>query len=172
MLSYWTPSVLKRNLPIYNSLKKYGHNNFVLAILEDLGPTGSVEKNIVLAREQYYLDMLFKKEGGRIELLLNNTPSAGTTALWALGYKHSAKFKLNRTGLLNPMYGKIFSPEFVEMQTRNKAGINNPQAPFAFGSLREGSGVKKSTNTIAKLTKLVYRACAPYDNLRPYGRKI
>ena len=84
MLSYWTPSVLKRNLPIYNSLKKYGHNNFGLAILEDLGPTGSVGKNIMLAREQYYLDMLFKKEGGRIELLLNNTPSAGTTALWAL----------------------------------------------------------------------------------------
>jgi hypothetical protein len=43
------------------------------------------------------------------------------------------------------MYGKTFSNEFKNMQVRNKAGINNPQF-----------GVKKSAETIAKLTKLVY----------------
>ena len=43
------------------------------------------------------------------------------------------------------MYGKTFSTEFKNMQVRNKAGINNPQF-----------GVKKSAETIAKLTKLVY----------------
>jgi hypothetical protein len=43
------------------------------------------------------------------------------------------------------MYGHAKSKEFLEMQTRNKKGINNP----LFGKT-------KSQETIAKLTKLVY----------------
>lgn len=43
------------------------------------------------------------------------------------------------------MYGNKFETEFGKMQTINKIGIHNPQF-----------GVKKSTETIAKLTKLVY----------------
>lgn len=35
LLSYFCPSVLSRNLPLYNSISQYGHNNFCLAILED-----------------------------------------------------------------------------------------------------------------------------------------
>ena len=38
-----------------------------------------------------------------------------------------------------------FSPEFIEMQKRNKIGVNNPHF-----------GVIKYSDTIAKLTKLVY----------------
>jgi hypothetical protein len=64
LLTYWSPSVLKRNLPIYNNLNKYGHNNFSLAILEDLGHTGSVTKDFMLEREQFYLDILFNKKQG------------------------------------------------------------------------------------------------------------
>jgi hypothetical protein len=95
LLSYWRPSVLTRNLasrPIYNSLSKYGHNNFCLAILEDLGPTGSVTKFYMLEREQYYLDILFNKA---TNLKLNKSPTAGST----LGFKHKKEF--NRTGKLN-----------------------------------------------------------------------
>jgi hypothetical protein len=115
----------------------------MLIILEDLGSTGSVTKNYMLDREQFYLNILFSKhplapaEAG----VLNNSPTAGST----LGFKHTDKFKFNRLGKLNPMYGKIFSNEFIKMQVRNKAGINNPQY-----------GIKKSTSTIAKLTKLIY----------------
>jgi len=138
LLGYWAPSVLNRNLPIYNSLNKYGHNNFALAILEDLGPTTSISKDFMLNREQYYSEILFSKES---ELKLNNSPTAGAT----LGFKHTQEFKLNRSGKLNPMYGNVFSPEFLEMQTRDKSGINNPQF-----------GVQKSTETLAKLKKLVY----------------
>lgn len=138
LLSYWTPSILTRNLPIYNNLNKYGHNNFILAILEDLGSTGSVTKSYILNREQFYLDILFSKYS---MLKLNYSPTAGST----LGFKHKEEFRLNRSGKLNPMYGKTFSNEFKNMQVRNKAGINNPQF-----------GVKKSAETIAKLTKLVY----------------
>lgn len=138
LLSYFNPNVLSRNLPIYNSLKKYGHNNFCLAILEDLGPLQQISKKFILEREQYYLDILFTKY---LDKKLNLSPTAGTT----LGFKHSSIFKSNRKGSLNPMYGKTFSHEFISMQTRDKKGINNPMY-----------GIKKSPATIAKLQKLVY----------------
>ena len=48
-------------------------------------------------------------------------------------------------GELNPMYRRVKSPEFIDWQTRDKTGINNPQF-----------GVVKSERTIAKLTNLVY----------------
>ena len=138
LLSYFNPSVLMRNLPIYNSLRKYGHNNFCLAILEDLGSLQQKSKKVILEREQYYLDILFTKY---LDRKLNLSPTAGTT----LGFKHTTIFKLNRKGSLNPMFGKTFSPEFISMQTRDKKGVNNPMF-----------GIKKSPATIAKLQKLVY----------------
>jgi len=130
--------VLKRNFKIYNSLSYYTHNNFVLIILEDLGKTGSVSKEFMLSREQIYLDLLFNKY---LLLTLNNSPTAGTT----LGFKHKVEFGLNRSGKLNPMTGKTFSSAFINMQSRDKTGKNNPQY-----------GVIKSAATIAKLTKLIY----------------
>jgi len=117
---------------------KYGHNNFMLLILEDLGPTGSVTKNYMLEREQYFLDILFSKYK---EQKLNISPSAGTT----LGLKHTNDFKLNRSGKLNPMYGKLLSKEFINMQICDKKGKNNPMY-----------GLKKSAITIEKTTKKVY----------------
>jgi hypothetical protein len=115
LLSYFNPNVLSRNLPIYNSLKKYGHNNFCLAILEDLGPLQEISKKFILVRrrEQYYLDILFKKY---LDKKLNLSPTAGTT----LGFKHSSMFKSNRKGSLNPMYGKTFSAEFISPPDANK----------------------------------------------------
>ena len=95
LLSYFNPNVLSRNLPIYNSLKKYGHNNFCLAILEDLGPLQQISKKFILEREQYYLDILFTKY---LDKKLNLSPTEGTT----LGFKHSSIFKSNRKGSLNP----------------------------------------------------------------------
>lgn len=138
LLSYWTPSVLKRNLAIYNSITHYTHDNFLLLILEDLGAKGSVSKDHMLSREQIYLDLLFNKYP---LLALNNSPTAGSN----LGFKHKSQFSINRLGKLNPMYGRTFSPEFIEMLKRNKEGVNNPLY-----------GVVKSPSTIAKITKLVY----------------
>jgi hypothetical protein len=109
-----------------------------LAILEDLGSLQQVSKKFILEREQYYLNILFTKF---LDRKLNISPTAGTT----LGLKHSAKFKLNRKGKLNPMSSKIFSSEFVLMKTKDKKGKNNPMF-----------GVVKSPATRAKLQKLVY----------------
>ena len=116
----------------------------------------------MLKKEQYYLDILFSPcpgarcgpRGVDSDFILNNSPTAGST----LGFKHTIEFKLNRTGKLNPMYEKPFSfppgAEFIRMQSRNKFGANNPQF-----------GVKKSLETLAKLTKLVYCRKRPYDYL-------
>lgn len=138
LLSYWNPSVLNRNSYIYNSLKYYTHNNFILAILEDLGPTNSISKEFMLSREQIYINLLFQLYPS---LALNNSPTAGSN----LGFKHKPEFAIKRSGFLNPMANRQLSPEFIAMQKRSKKGIKNPQY-----------GVNKSAATIAKLTKLVY----------------
>jgi hypothetical protein len=42
--------------------------------------------------------------------------AAGST----LGFKHKDSFKLNRSGKLNPMFGKTYSTEFLNMQVSRK----------------------------------------------------
>lgn len=62
----------------------------MLLILEDLGKTGTVSKDIILAKEQIYLNWLFNKEKS---LILNNSPTAGSN----MGFKHSIGFIKNRS---------------------------------------------------------------------------
>ena len=97
LFSYWRPSILKRNYPIYNSIKKYGIHNFCLGILEYLGNS---DKNNLLKREQYYLNILFNTYCK--DQILNLCKIAGSTK----EYKHNLEFKLKRIGKLNPMYNK------------------------------------------------------------------
>jgi len=106
LLSYWTPSYLKRRTPIYYSINKYGIHNFSLAILEDLGDSGSVSKENILSKEQYYIDCLFKNNLGLLRhQVLNLSPAAGSTK----GYRHKKEFGLNRSNVLNPMVLKRLS---------------------------------------------------------------
>lgn len=65
LLNYFYSSYLSRNLLICNSLRYYGHNNFCLGILEDLGHFSNVSKEDILKREQYYLNILFNKFASR-----------------------------------------------------------------------------------------------------------
>jgi group I intron endonuclease len=138
LLSYWTPSILRRKYPVYHNINYYGIHNFSLAILEDLGTSGSVTKEYILSREQYYLDMLFNKY---LEFALNLSRVACSTK----GYKHTTEFCLNRKGNLNPMFNLRKSKEFLEMQFKDRRGPNNP----LFGKI-------KSPSTLAKITKIVY----------------
>jgi len=62
--------------------------NFVLAILEDLGDMTNVNKEDLMTREQFYIDMLFKLY---YDLALNLSAQAGSTK----GYKHKPSFSLN-----------------------------------------------------------------------------
>jgi group I intron endonuclease len=98
----------------------------------------NVIKAILIAREQFYIDILFKLYPNST---LNLLPQAGSTK----GYKHKPIFSLNRTGNLNPMFNKIKSSEFLAMQTQDRKGSNNPQF-----------GIKKSLIIRAKLTNYIY----------------
>jgi hypothetical protein len=89
LLSYWTPSTLRRNFPIYKNIKKYGIHNFQLAILEDLGIAGSLTKECILSREQNYLNILFIKCPLQT---MNLSKTAGSTK----HYKHKPEFGKNR----------------------------------------------------------------------------
>lgn len=63
LTTYWIPSILKENkLRIYQSINEYGHDNHYLAILEDIGNSKEVDKDYLISREQYYLDILFEKD--------------------------------------------------------------------------------------------------------------
>ena len=84
-----------KNFEINIQFKPILKNNFILVLLEDLGPRASVTKDFMLNRELYYLDILFSNDS---YLKLNNSPTAGNT----LGFKHTTEFKLNRSGKLNP----------------------------------------------------------------------
>ncbi|KAN0036248.1 hypothetical protein ACTA71_009076 [Dictyostelium dimigraforme] len=136
--NYWTPSFLERICPIVLNLNFFKKENFALAILEDLGGTSEITKEILLAREQYYIDLVFQLD---VEKRLNQAVTAGST----LGYKYTEKFKANRRGILNPMYNREKSPEFIYQQTRDKSGSNNPRY-----------GVTMTAETIKKLIKKIY----------------
>lgn len=89
--SYWTPSMLDRDRRIYNNIRQYGHHNFAVVILEDLGPSTTVSNSNLLEREQIYLDIVFSKFRN---IKLNLAPTAGNTT----GFKHSLESRLSRTG--------------------------------------------------------------------------
>jgi hypothetical protein len=65
-----------------------------LAILEDLGPTASISKEFMLAREQRYINLLFQLYP---YLTLNISHTAGSN----LAFKHKPNFGIKRTGFLN-----------------------------------------------------------------------
>lgn len=74
-------------------MRKYGHHNFCLAIIEIVRDSKLVLRNELLKREQYYLDIVFALSK---DMFLNLVPTAGITA----GFKHTEKFKNNRTKTL------------------------------------------------------------------------
>lgn len=136
--SYWYPSILARNHPIYKSINFYGHSNHSLTILKDLGSTKDITIKQLLKEEQAFLDCIFNNNTIKV---LNISKVAGST----FGIKHNKEFSEKRSGIFNPMFNKQKSKEFIAMQNRDKKGINNPQ----YGKI-------KSLETIAKISKLVY----------------
>lgn len=149
---YSMPSHLKANRRVNNSIRKYGLENFSLGILEVIENTNgtAMTSEYILSREQFYLDILFELPS---HIRLNHAPKAGNN----LGMKHTQKFRNDRKGRGNPMYGRKLSPEFLDQQNRDKSGINNPQY-----------GVVKSPETIAKLSKLIYVYQVKSDGLEVF----
>jgi group I intron endonuclease len=176
--NYYFPSRLIDNRYISNSILKYGHNNFVLVILEILGKSEFQSKSSIINREQYYID-LYKP-------VLNINPVAGSS----LGFKHSekskkliAEFRKNKplpestklklsklfSGELNPFWSKKHSVDSIEKMRAAKLGILNPMynkiksREFIEQMYKDKSGPHnpmfgkpKSAETLAKMSIKVY----------------
>lgn len=140
--TYFQPSILKKNSLIYQSILKYGHENFSVIILEICGKTSTVTKDHILGREKFYLDWALKTYGLAILNMLNIPGSS-------LGYKHTEENLLKmselKKGEMNPMFNKIKSEAFIAQQIRDKSGENNPMF-----------GKTKSEQTLAKLRKMIF----------------
>jgi hypothetical protein len=101
---------LKNKSKIYRALLKYGHSNFSLDILEYCEP------NVIISREQYYIDFLNPE--------YNILKKAGSN----LGFKHSEATKLrmsiNNAKEKHPFYGKKRSEETIlRMSINSKTAL-------------------------------------------------
>jgi len=178
---YFFKSVLATSSPVYLNILQYGHGAFSVAILEDLGPTGSVSNTEMLAREQFYINLLMLSP----LTCLNANPVAGSST----GYKHKqaandliAFSRLGKplsqetkdllssmfSGTGNPFAGQTHSEATRSLMSANCLGALNPMfgKPKSPGFLAMQNanwsgannpqfGVEKTAATIAKLTRLV-----------------
>jgi group I intron endonuclease len=120
---YYNSSFINKKLSngssaIYSAILKYGYSNFSLDILE------YCEKDVLIEREQYYIDTLNPK--------YNILKIAGSRT----GFKHSEKTKalisINNKGENNPNLGKILTKETrkkisesLKLTLKLKVRINN-----------------------------------------------
>jgi len=178
--SYYYPSKLLDKRHIFNSILKYGHDNFSVVILEILGYKDSTVKANLTMKEQYYID-LYKP-------IININTIAGST----LGFKHTdetkkiiAEFRKGKSlsketrerlsilfsGELNPFWGKIHNRNTLDKMKKSKLGKLNPMfnkeksKEFVEQMYKDKSGINnpmygKSHNakTLEKLRKKVYNS--------------
>lgn len=181
---------------ISNSILKYGHNNFVIVILEILGKSELQSKSEIISKQQYYIDLYMP--------IINLNPVAGSS----LGFKHSekskkliaefkkdkplselTKLKLSKlfSGKLNPFWSKKHSVNTIEKMRTAKLGVLNPMynksKPKKFiehmykdksGANNPMFGKTKSAETLAKISIKVYlynaetkKLIRPYDSINP-----
>ena len=138
---YYSKSNLTRNANsrIYNALIHHGHSAFSLTIIEYLDVrdlTKSEAKDIIIGREQFYIDLLNPE--------YNILRTAGSLS----GFKHSnitiAKFKKSKLKENNPMFGKFHTEEtklkmstikigeLRSEDTKLKIGLTNSRKVFIF----------------------------------------
>ena len=122
---------------ISNSILKYGHNNFVIVIVEILGKSELQSKSEINSKQQYYIHLYMP--------IINLSSVAGSS----LGFKHSekskkliaefkndkplselTKLKLSKLflGKLNPFcfWSKKHSVNTIEKMRTAKLGVLNP----------------------------------------------
>jgi|SRR5690606_15164618 len=135
MYTYYSlRSLAKSNRPIDRALLKYGFSNFTLQILE------YCEKEILLKREQYYMDLLKPK--------YNIVEKAGST----LGYKHTPEsLKKMRDFVLSDEVRQIKALSTINATAarRIKIEVENIKTneKFEYNSLTEAAKALDVTKT-------------------------
>lgn len=109
------------NLYLKNAINKHGVESFIFIVVElyEFNPELPVETNreLLLEREQYYLDELFKSP---TEFRYNFLPTAGSS----LGFKHSEETKVN---ISITRLGRRPTKQARKRISEAQQGINNPR---------------------------------------------
>jgi len=114
---------VKGNSHIYNAILFHGYSAFSLSILEIIDISDlSKEKarQLILEREQYYLDLIFLEDEP-------NTYNILRTAGSLLGYKHGPDSLAKMSGVNHPNFGKRIPPETIGKISEAVSGENNSQ---------------------------------------------
>lgn len=133
---YFSVLALKTD-DICRALLQHTHSAFCLFIIERIDITGlSLEetRNLILNKEQFYLDAIFSINKDNI---YNINPTAGSS----LGYKHTSESLAKFTGENHPMYGLSLLPETKALISKAQSGENNPMF-----------GKNHSAETLAKMS--------------------
>lgn len=146
-----------RNLPIVSALKKHGHENFSLHILEYVEKD---RKDLLLKKEQHYLDSLFPA--------YNILDKAGSS----LGYQHTEETRLllsemkigKYDGVDNPFYGKTHTDELKS--TMREFQLSRENHPFKVS----GENAINSGRIHSEETKLQMSLSRLGENNPSYGR--
>jgi len=145
--NYFQPVYQKRSYPIFNAINKYGLNSFILIILEIIGKSSLVNRNLRLMREDYYLSSYLPEY---------NILQKGSSSL---NYKHSleTRAKIKTKALMRDKSTIVYSKEFLLKQKGNKYGVNNPMFGKTWNEERR-----------KKFTKPVYVYDSKTNNLISY----
>jgi len=126
--NYFNKSYLDNNKSMYinKALFLHGYLGFTLAILEYidiLNLSKEEARQLILSREQYYLDLIFSEDKPNTYNILKKADSR-------LGKTHSTesieKMSLAKSGKNNPMFGKFLTAELITKLSKAKIGENNP----------------------------------------------
>lgn len=114
---------------------KYGEDQFEMLIIEEV-PAGED----ILAREQYWIDLLKSSER---EFGYNMSPTAGTTA----GFQWSEASKEKIRGEGHPFYGKQHSDESRKKMSETLKGLRAGESHPLFGKKHSDASRKKMSET-------------------------
>lgn len=157
---------LKKNSYIYSAIILYGYSSFSLSILEyidipKLNPESA--KNLILEREQFFLDSIFSVDEPNTFNILKR---AGNS----FGFKHSEetleKLSEMNKGKNHPSYGLFRTEETKALMSLSKIGENNPM----FGKTGKDNpsfGKKRNEGTRAKMAAKRVKKIYIYSNDNP-----
>lgn len=120
---YLTPSRVKRQTAIYNSLIKHGVEHHTIEVLE------ICDTSILKQRERFYQDKYNSVHGG---LNCKLTPTTEKKGVYSKDTKRKMSEKANGEG--NPFFGKKHSSESLEKISKASSGKNNPNYGSKFKS--------------------------------------
>jgi group I intron endonuclease len=134
---YLTPSRIKRQTAIYNSLVKHGVENHTIEVLE------ICDVSILKQRERFYQDKYNSVHGG---LNCKLTPTTEKKGVFSSDTRAKMSEKANGEG--NPFFGKKHSAESLEKISRASSGKNNPNYGSKFKSEEY---IKKQSDSNSKV---------------------